>query len=87
MTGGERFGEVGVEIRKRCAYMRKPVQAIYDRQLARCLTDIEALYKLPEMVIDRIKRAISYTAKDVDKLNNKESGNGIQDQDESRFNR
>lgn len=57
--------------------MRKPVKAIYDRQTARCLSDIEELYDLPEMVLERIKRAIEYTAKDVDKINHKESGNGI----------
>ena len=56
--------------------MRKPVKQIYDRQVARCLSDIEELYQLPEMVIDRVKRAIEYTAKDVDKINKKESGYG-----------
>ena len=60
--------------------MRPPVQNVYDRQVARCLSDIEQLYALPEMVEDRIKRAIEYTAKDVDKINNKESGNGYKAQ-------
>ena len=56
--------------------MRKPVKQIYDRQVARCLADIEELYDLPEMVEERVKRAIEYTAKDVDKINHKESGHG-----------
>ena len=56
--------------------MRPPVKAIYDRQTARCFAAIEELYDLPEMVQERIKRAIEYTAKDVDKINHKESGNG-----------
>ncbi len=59
--------------------MRDPVKSIYDRQLARCLSDIEQLWKLPSMVEDRIKKAIEYTCKDVDKLNNKESGNGTKE--------
>lgn len=56
--------------------MRKQIQDIYDRQVARCLSDIEELFEIPAMVSERIKRAIEYTAKDVDKLNNKESGYG-----------
>ena len=58
--------------------MRKPVKQIYDRQVARCLSDIEELYELPEMVEERIKRAIEYTAKDVDKINNKGVRHGSQ---------
>ena len=49
--------------------MRPQVQAIYDRQVARCLGDIEEVYKIPAVVEERIKRAIEYTAKDVDKIN------------------
>lgn len=56
--------------------MRKPVQDISDRQIARCLSDIERDCDIPENVKSRIRRAIAYTAKDVDKINNKESGNG-----------
>jgi hypothetical protein len=63
--------------------MRKEVQYIYDRQVARCLGDIAELYDLPSMVIERIKRAIEYTAKDVDKINQR-SRNG---QNEQGFNR
>lgn len=59
--------------------MRPPVKAVYDRQTARCLRDIEDLYDLPNMVIERVKRAIEYTCKDVDKLNQKESGYGIKE--------
>lgn len=49
--------------------MRNPVKQIYDRQVARCLSDIKELYDLPALVEERIKRAIEFTAKDVDKLN------------------
>ena len=49
--------------------MRPQVQDIYDRQVFRCLRDIEVVYSLPSVVVDRIKRAIEYTAKDVDKIN------------------
>ena len=54
--------------------MRKEVQKIYDRQVARCLDDIQELYELPSMVEERIKRAIEYTAKDTDRLNNNTGG-------------
>ena len=63
-------------ITKKVGVMRIPVQQIYDRQVARCLSNIHDVYELPDIVIERIKRAIEYTAKDVDKINNKESGNG-----------
>jgi len=56
--------------------MRDPVKNIYDRQVARCLGDIAELWDIPSMVTDRIKRAIEYTAKDVDKINKKDSGHG-----------
>ena len=56
--------------------MRYPVKSIYDRQVARCLSDIDEVYELPAVVTERIKRAIEYACKDVDKINNKESGNG-----------
>ena len=49
--------------------MRTPVKEIYDRQVARCLGDIEELYQIPSMVEERIKRAIEYACKDVDKIN------------------
>lgn len=65
-----------VEVTNESVRMRKPVKDIYDRQSARCLSDIEELYDVPSMVKDRIKRAIEYTAKDVDKINKKESGYG-----------
>lgn len=50
--------------------MRDPVRKIYDRQVARCLDDIQELYELPVMVEERIKRAIEYAVKDTDRLNN-----------------
>ena len=57
--------------------MRSEVESIYSRQVARCLSDIKELYDLPSMAIDRIKKAIEYTAKDVDKVN-KGIRNGIE---------
>ena len=75
LTGAGRRGKLSLESNKG-ERMRKPVKAIYDRQVARCMADIEQLYTLPDMVAERIKRAIEYTAKDVDKINNKETGHG-----------
>jgi len=50
--------------------MRPEVKSIYDRQVARCLGDIEEVkVKLPTVVAERIKRAIEYTAIDVDRMN------------------
>ena len=49
--------------------MRQPVLNVYERQAARCLRDIEDVYELPDLVIDRIKRAIEYACVDTDKLN------------------
>jgi hypothetical protein len=49
--------------------MRPAVKSIYDRQVARCLADIEEVFEIPAVVQERIKRAIEYTAKDVDKIN------------------
>ncbi len=49
--------------------MRDPVIQIYDRQVARCLSDIKEVYDIPAIVQERIKRAIEFTAKDVDKIN------------------
>jgi len=56
--------------------MRPPVQSVYNRQVAKCLSDISEVMDLPAVVTDRIKKAIEYTCKDVDKLNKKESGYG-----------
>ena len=58
--------------------MRPPVQSVYDRQVAKCLGDISEVYDLPTVVIDRIKKAIEFTCKDVDKLRNR-NPNGEQD--------
>ena len=51
--------------------MRPPVQSVYNRQVAKCLSDIGEVHELPPIVIDRIKKAIEFTCKDVDKLRNK----------------
>ena len=59
--------------------MRDEVTKIYNRQVARCLDDIQQLYDMPSMVEERIKRAIEYTAKDVDKIN-KGARNGLRDE-------
>ena len=48
--------------------MRPPIQQIYNRQVAKCLTDISELWEIPAMVEERIKKAIEFTCKDVDKL-------------------
>lgn len=37
----------------------------YNRQVARCLGDIQAVHDLPDIVRDRIKKAIEYTIIDV----------------------
>ena len=67
--------------------MRPPVKAVYSRQVAKCLCDIAEVMDLPSMVEDRIKKAIEWTCKDIDKQN-KHNRNGEQDdQDEQRFNR
>ena len=63
--------------------MREEIIKIYNRQTARCLSDIQELYDIPAMVAERIKRAIEYTAKDVDKLS-KGDRNGLQT--ETNFN-
>lgn len=57
--------------------MRPPVQSIYNRQVAKCLASISEVFELPDIVVDRIKKAIEYTCKDVDKIN-KRSPNGNQ---------
>jgi hypothetical protein len=57
--------------------MREEITKIYNRQTARCLSDIQELYTIPAMVEERIKRAIEYTAKDVDKIN-KGARDGLQ---------
>ena len=50
--------------------LRKKVQSIYNRQTARCLADICELWEIPKLVEDRIKKAIEFACKDVDRLNN-----------------
>jgi len=55
--------------------MRPPVQSVYNRQVAKCLSDIEEVHKLPQVVVERIKKAIEFRCKDVDKLS-KEFRNG-----------
>ena len=48
--------------------MRDQVQSIYNRQVAKCLSDIGELWEIPTLVEARIKKAIEFTCKDVDKL-------------------
>ena len=57
--------------------MRPPVQGVYNRQVAKCLSDIGELWDVPAMVSDRIKKAIEFTCKDVDKLKTR-NPNGAQ---------
>jgi hypothetical protein len=66
--------------------MRPPIASIYNRQIAKCLSDISEVYELPVVVQNRIKKAIEYTCKDVDRLNRKERENP-NGQDDNRFNR
>lgn len=48
--------------------MRPEIQSVYNRQVAKCLSDIGEVTELPTVVETRIKLAIEYTCKDVDKL-------------------
>jgi len=73
------------------ARMRPQVQSVYNRQVAKCLSDIDEVFDLPSVVEDRIKRAIEFTCKDVDKLrlkpvtrNGEQNGNTDQDIDGNR---
>jgi len=77
------------EPKKQGVRMRPEVQSVYNRQVARCLSDIDEVHELPCVVEDRIKKAIEYTCKDVDKLRLKPvTRNGETDEDyEQRFNR
>ena len=61
--------------------MRPPVQSVYNRQVAKCLSDIGELWDVPAMVSDRIKKAIEFTCKDVDKLKTR-NPNGAQNNDQ-----
>ena len=48
--------------------MRSEIQSVYNRQVAKCLDDIAEVMDLPAVVEARIKKAIEFTCKDVDKL-------------------
>ena len=63
--------------------MRQSVQKIYDRQVAKCLSDISEVFDLPLIVEDRIKKAIEWTCKDVDKLKNKNPNGDKSDEQHS----
>ncbi len=67
--------------------MRPKIQSVYNRQVAKCLDDISEVFELPSVVTDRIKKAIEFTCKDVDKLRNR-NPNGAQEhgQDETTGN-
>ena len=56
--------------------MRPQVQSVYDRQVAKCLTDISELWEIPSLVEARIKKAIEFTCKDVDKLKTRNPNGG-----------
>jgi hypothetical protein len=67
--------------------MRTPVQSVYNRQVAKCLHDISEVIELPSVVVDRIKKAIEFTCKDVDKLRNKNpNGDTTHEQEETSGN-
>jgi len=67
--------------------MRPPVNNVYNRQVAKCLGDIAEVMELPNVVEDRIKKAIEWTCKDIDKLNKHNRNGEYNDDDEQRFNR
>ena len=72
--------------------MRPQVLSVYKRQVAKCLDDIGTVYDLPSIVEDRIKKAIEFTCKDVDKLRLKQEprngeNNAQHDDPDTRFNR
>ena len=71
---------------KRGTRMRPPVQSVYNRQVAKCLDDIGAVFELPSVVEDRIKKAIEFTCKDVDKLNKNPNGDNTHEQRETSGN-
>ena len=56
------------EEQERGKRMRPEVQSVYNRQVAKCLSDICEVIQLPTVVESRIKLAIEYTCKDIDKL-------------------
>jgi hypothetical protein len=66
--------------------MRPQVQSVYNRQVAKCLFDISEVIELPSVVIDRIKKAIEFTCKDVDKLRNKNPNGDTTHENEQRGN-
>jgi len=69
------------------ARMRPKVQSVYNRQVAKCLDDISEVTDLPSIVVDRIKKAIEFTCKDVDKLKNKNPNGDTHGQEERNGNR
>ena len=66
--------------------MRPPVQSVYNRQVAKCLDDIDKVFDLPKIIEDRIKKAIEFTCKDVDKLRLKPVVRNGDHDDETNFN-
>ena len=79
-------GSLG-EVNRKGMRMRPPVQSVYNRQVAKCLSDIAEVMELPVVVEDRIKKAIEWTCKDTDKLKNKHPNGEYNDDDETKWNR
>lgn len=67
--------------------MRPEVQSVYNRQVAKCLCDISEVCELPSVVIDRIKKSIEYTCKDVDKLKTRNPNGANNDRRDKSGNR
>jgi len=70
--------------------MRQPVQSVYNRQVAKCLHDIGELWEIPALVEARIKKAIEFTCKDVDKLKTRNPNGDTyeqKEQEDQKFNR
>jgi hypothetical protein len=77
---------MGAELKKGVR-MLPPIQSVYNRQVAKCLGDIAEVYDLPSVVVDRIKKAIEFTCKDVDKLRNRNPYGATNGNEENAGNR
>jgi hypothetical protein len=67
--------------------MRPPINSVYNRQVAKCLCDIAEIHELPALVEARIKKAIEWTCKDIDKLNKHNRNGENNDDEDTNYNR
>ena len=82
----EEHGKMGTELTKGMR-MRPPIRSVYNRQVAKCLCDIAEVIELPSVVEDRIKKAIEWTCKDIDKQNKLNRNGEYNDDTEINYNR